>query len=140
MRQRLQSRFDILDPRLSFPMPLSWKIDYVSRRIETPKVEREDLTNVQIAAITRPLISFEVFRKCSLELESNSLSHNTDRIHGVNERIYFGIKHVASDISQHTVLPPLIVPRGLHNNSRLCVSAAINCSTSCASSLDFTPM
>ena len=101
-RQRLQTAFDIFDLGLVLPVFFRREInDGLFISDHRLLLEYEHTTDFELFRLAGGIIGREIIRILVLELQRNSFTHNTDSIHGIDERFGFGGEHISCRILYH---------------------------------------
>jgi hypothetical protein len=95
--QILQTRFDVLEPRVVSPVSLRGKVKDLYAII-FPYIR---MAGANLAAITAALVVFEHGGIPRLELESQALTHHANAVHGVGEHLRGRLKDVVFNIGNH---------------------------------------
>lgn len=83
--QGLKTRFNIANPALSAPVPLSRKINYEFGISELAPLEHKHLPRLKLLTIACGGISLEVVGKGLFELQRDTTAHYTYAVDGVDE-------------------------------------------------------
>ena len=93
--QVVETATDVVELRRGPPVLLGGKIDDVLGERHRPYRYYEHLTDLYIAFPASALVGLTIFGVSTLELECDTLPHDTHRIDGVHERFGIGLKQVS---------------------------------------------
>jgi hypothetical protein len=68
---------------------------------ESLGIENEHTTDLNLTGLTSPLVGFEILRVSPFELESDALTHDSDRVDSINERFGIGSEKVSMIFGDH---------------------------------------
>src|SRR6476646_10868556 len=93
--ESVETRTNIRDLRLSFPMPLGREVNDITRIEHYTTIENVHSTWNEFTLAANSFIFGNHLRERFLELQRNSLSHHTDGIHGVYQGFSVSLQEIA---------------------------------------------